>query len=150
MHPSLSADAKQHVAWLQLQTKLNKLGPRPDPTPTNFVGNQELCTVLKRQRVQFKANVSMGSYAVDAVLQPCDSSCPQVLLRNATKPDFIRNMPGRLTGRAVFRDGLLGRYGKLVTLVYAKAINSSTEDLAGHIEQRVLAVTGLSLDAYRS
>ena len=56
----------------------------------------------------------------------------------------------RLTGRAVFREGLLGRYGKLVTLVYAKAINSSTEDLAGHIEQRVLAVTGLSLDAYRS
>ena len=95
MHPSLSADAKQHVAWSQLQTKLNKLGPRPDPTPTNFIGNQELCTVLKRQRVQFKANVSMGSYAVDAVLQPCDSSCPQVLLRNATKPDFIRNMPGR-------------------------------------------------------
>ena len=56
----------------------------------------------------------------------------------------------RLTGRAILREGMLGRYGKLVRVLNTEIINSSTEDLADLIEERVLAATGLSLDAYRS
>ena len=59
-------------------------------------------------------------------------------------------MAFRSTGRAVFREGMLGRYGKLVNMLRTEAINSSTEELADLIEERVLAATGLSLDAYRS
>ena len=39
-----------------------------------------------------------------------------------------------LTGRAVFREGMLGRYGKLVNMLRTEAINSSTEELADLID----------------
>ena len=45
---------------------------------------------------------------------------------------------------------MLGRYGKLVRVLHTEAINTSTEELADLIEERVLDATGLSLDAYCS
>ena len=44
---------------------------------------------------------------------------------------------------------MLGKNGKLVNVLHTEVMSSSTQELADLVEKRVLAATGLSLDAYR-
>lgn len=76
------------------------------------------------------------------------SKCSIALRRpSSCRPDMMSLC--RLTGRAVFREGMLGKNGKLVNVLHTEVMSSSTQELADLVEKRVLAATGLSLDAYR-
>ncbi|KAL0053455.1 hypothetical protein WJX82_005921 [Trebouxia sp. C0006] len=66
------------------------------------------------EAVGFRAVVPIQScHWVDAVLESQDNQTEAIMLRLFTA-DYIKNIPGRLTGRAVFNTHLLAKQGRLV------------------------------------
>ncbi len=54
----------------------------------------------------------------------------------------------RLTGRAMFKQTLLAKHGKLVLIPQHK-LSSSVDELAAYLQQELEAAVGGSLEAYR-
>ena len=55
----------------------------------------------------------------------------------------------RQTGRAVFRQTLLAKHGKLILIPLRELIRSSVPDLAAYLQQELEAVAGGSIVPYR-
>ncbi len=54
----------------------------------------------------------------------------------------------RLTGRAMFKQALLAKHGKLVIIPQRK-LSSSVDDLAPYLQEELEAAVGGSLEPYR-
>ncbi|KAL0028120.1 hypothetical protein WJX77_008437 [Trebouxia sp. C0004] len=81
LQPPSSAPAQQQKVWSSLQGKLHRLGPRP---------------------VLNNPNIS------DNMLESQDNQAEATMLRLFTA-DHIKNIPGRLTGHAVFNIHMLAK-----------------------------------------
>ncbi len=55
----------------------------------------------------------------------------------------------RLTGRAIFKQTLLAKHGKLVLIPQQKLSSHNDDDLAAYLQQELEAAVGGSLEAYR-
>ena len=53
----------------------------------------------------------------------------------------------RLTGRAMFKQTLLAKHGKLILIPQSK-LSSSVDELAAYLQQELEAAVGGSLDPY--
>ncbi|DBA85699.1 hypothetical protein WJX77_011700 [Trebouxia sp. C0004] len=150
LKPPVSAPALQHQAWSSLQGKLHKLGPRPEPTERYLWGNDKLCSALQQLQLPFWAIVSIQSYWADAVLTSPGNKA-QPIIMTLCNPDYIKNIPGRLTGRAMFRYQLLAKEGRLVDVPQEMASDAITvEQLANYLEPILTAAAEGFLDAYRN
>ncbi|KAL0028064.1 hypothetical protein WJX77_004303 [Trebouxia sp. C0004] len=125
LQPPSSPSAHQHEPWSSLQGKLHKLGPRPAPTKRYLCGNGKLCAALKQLQLPFRSIVSIQSYLADAVVTSPGNKAQPIIL-TLSNPDYITNIPGRLTGRAVFRTHLLAKQGRLVDVPHDMANEAIT------------------------
>ncbi len=55
----------------------------------------------------------------------------------------------RLTGRAMFKQTLLAKHGKLILIPQRQLSSHSVNDLAAYLQQELEAAVGGSLEAYR-
>ncbi|DBA85715.1 TPA: hypothetical protein ACH3X1_005286 [Trebouxia sp. C0004] len=149
LQPLPIAPAHQQSAWSSLQGKLHTLGPRPSPDKPLFNGLRKLCSALDQLQFPFKAMVVIQSYWVHAVLQSQDNKAQPVILR-LFSPDYITNIPGRLTGRTVFKTHLLAKQGRLVDVPQEMTSDIITvKQLADYLEPILTVAAGAPLDTYR-
>ncbi|KAL0048592.1 hypothetical protein WJX82_006678 [Trebouxia sp. C0006] len=127
-----------------------RLGLRPLPEEPYVFGDTKLCAALNQLQLPFKAKVCIQNYWADAVLESESIEAQAIILR-LRNPSYIRNIPGRLTGRAAFSAHLLAKQGRLVELPRQMTRDTMTvERLADYLKPILTAAAGGSLDAYRS
>ncbi|DBB06840.1 TPA: hypothetical protein ACH3X3_009500 [Trebouxia sp. C0006] len=143
LHPLPMAAAQQ------LQEMVARLGPFPlsdEMSAADLSSHEHLCAALGQLGLAFSANVPLSGYQAAAVLQPRDSvTVPVVLVTKAV--DHFRNQHHRLTGRAMFKQTLLAKHGKLILIPQSK-LSSSIDELAAYLQQELEAAVGGSLDPY--
>ena len=93
LQPLPDAPALQHQAWSQLEEKLSSLGGRPPFTSEPHPGTAPVCAALARLNLRVKANPSVGSYSVAAILMSDGSGEPMVLSLKLHR--YMRNQPSR-------------------------------------------------------
>lgn len=126
------------------------MGLIPLPENPYVFGNKKLRTALDEVQLPFKAKVCIQNYWADAVLESKSIEAQAIILR-LRNPSYIKNAPGRLTGRAAFSIDLLAKQGWLVELPGQTTHDTITvKQLADYLEPILTAAAGGSLDAYRS
>ncbi|KAA6417359.1 MAG: hypothetical protein FRX49_12688 [Trebouxia sp. A1-2] len=139
----------QRQALSSLQGKLHRLGARPAPPKCHLSDDGKLCGALKQLQLPFRSPVFIRGYWADAVLDSPGNKAQPIIL-TVSRPDYIRNIPGRLTGRAMFRIHLLAKQGRLVDVPHDMTCDPITvQQLADHLEPILTAAAGGSLNAYR-
>ncbi|KAL0040078.1 hypothetical protein WJX79_005413 [Trebouxia sp. C0005] len=74
------------------------LGARPAPPKCHLSDDGKLCGALKQLQLPFRSPVFIRGYWADAVLDSPGNKAQPIIL-TVSRPDYIRNIPGRLTGR---------------------------------------------------
>ncbi|DBA89003.1 TPA: hypothetical protein ACH3X2_000221 [Trebouxia sp. C0005] len=149
LQPPSSAHVQQQSVLSSLQGKLRRLGPRPAHTSVRLYDKDKLCAALTQLQLSFKTMVCIQSYLADAVLEPQSSNAKSIILRLGC-PDYMRNIPGRLTGRGLFSTHELAKQGWLVDVHREMISNTITvKQLADYLKPVLTAAAGGSLNAYR-
>ena len=96
----LSADIDSNLAttstWLDLQAQLQCLGAKPEPHERflHMPEDKALSATLTQLGLQHKLSVTVGTYAVNAVLRPPTSMATPILIL-VEDPDCFTNQPTR-------------------------------------------------------
>ncbi|DBA85642.1 TPA: hypothetical protein ACH3X1_005217 [Trebouxia sp. C0004] len=144
LQPPPSTALQQKKAWLNLESKMGRLGARPacDPHP----GAQLVCSALTQLSLRVQSTPVISGYRTAALLEPIGSAAAIVVAFESNI--CLMNKRSRLLGSEGFRQQLLKRRGKLVLLAPPKA-GVGVKEVAKYLKPILTAVAGGSLDAYR-